>query len=163
MSEGGAMRGGRSYLALAGWVAVSLAAGAIGAVVSGPDVWYEALDKPAWTPPNGLFGPVWTVLYVLMGVAAWLVWERRHTVSVGRPLTLFAAQLGLNAAWSWLFFGFHRPDLAFAEIVVLWAAIAATAAAFGRVWPAAGGLLLPYLGWVTFATALNGSIWLRNG
>ncbi|UCF41533.1 MAG: tryptophan-rich sensory protein, partial [Gemmatimonadota bacterium] len=110
----------RSLIALALWIVGSLAAGIIGAVATQPGAWYAALDKPAWTPPNWLFGPVWTTLYVLMGVAAWMVWERRASLNVTPALGLFVAQLAVNALWSWLFFGYHRIGLALVDIVVLW-------------------------------------------
>ncbi|HEU4763175.1 MAG TPA: TspO/MBR family protein [Gemmatimonadales bacterium] len=152
----------RSSLSLIGWLGLSLAAGAIGAAASKPGAWYAALSKPPWTPPSWLFAPVWTLLYIAMGVAAWLVWRERGAAPVGVAIGLFLAQLALNALWSWLFFAWHRLDLAAVEIVVLWVAIAATIVAFWRVRPAAGALLLPYLAWVSFATALTVAIWRRN-
>ena len=152
----------QSVLGCVAWVGLSLGAGILGAVGSGPDAWYQSLDKPPWTPPSWLFGPVWTTLYILMGIAAWLVWEQRHTTRVQSALGLYLGQLALNAAWSWLFFGLHRPGLAFAELMVLWVAILVTLLVFGRIRRVAALLLLPYLAWVTFAGALNGSIWLRN-
>jgi translocator protein len=127
-----------------------------------PGAWYQALEKPAWTPPSWLFGPVWTVLYAMMGVAAWLVWRERGFSGAPTALGLFLLQLVLNAAWSWLFFGLQRPDLAAAEILILWAAIAATIVASWRVRPLAGWLLVPYLLWVSFAAALNVAIWRLN-
>lgn len=127
-----------------------------------PGDWYRALDKPPWTPPGWVFGPAWTLLYLSMGVAAWLVWRERGVQRAALPLAVFGLQLVLNGLWSWLFFGLRRPGLALAEIAVLWAAIAATVAVFWGVRPLAGALLLPYLGWVTFATALNAEIWRRN-
>lgn len=127
-----------------------------------PGEWYLQLAKPAWTPPNGIFGPVWTVLYASMGVAAALVWRQGGLAAAWKPLILFGVQLGLNAAWSWIFFGLHRPGLAFAEIVVLWVSILGTLILFWQVRPLAGGLLLPYLLWVSFAVALNFSIWRMN-
>ena len=123
--------------------------------------WYATLAKPTWNPPNWIFGPVWTALYISMAVAAWLVWRKGGLWQW--PLALFAVQLALNAAWSWLFFGFHMPGAAFVEIVALLAAIVATTIAF---WPksmAAGILMLPYLGWVAFASVLNFTIWRLNG
>jgi translocator protein len=151
----------RKWAGLAGWIAVSFVAAAVGSRFE-PGAWYAALNKPPWTPPSWLFGPVWTVLYATMGVAAWLVWERAGFRGARVALTLFGAQLVLNAAWSWLFFGLQRPGLAAAEIVVLLAAIVATCVAFWRVRTAAGLLLLPYIGWVGFATALNLAIWWLN-
>jgi translocator protein len=147
---------------LLGWIVLCLAAGAVGAIVSGPDAWYQSLNKPTWTPPSWVFAPVWTTLYILMAIAAWQVWEQRSAANVRTPIALFLVQLALNAAWTWIFFGLHRPDWAFFELVVLWLAVVATAATFYRIRPMAALLLLPYLGWTTFAAALNGAIWLMN-
>jgi tryptophan-rich sensory protein len=125
--------------------------------------WYRRLDKPAWNPPDRVFGPVWTALYLLMGIAAVRVWQaRRGGRDVGPALALYAVQLGLNLAWSWLFFDRRRLDLALADIAALDVAIAGTALAFGRVRPEAGLLLVPYLAWSTFATVLNAEIARRN-
>ena len=124
--------------------------------------WYADLAKPRWTPPNVVFGPVWTALYVLMGVAAALVWRRAGLAAAWKPLAFFGIQLVLNAAWSWLFFGLHRPGAAFLEIVVLWAAILITLVLFWRVRPLAGILFLPYLLWVSFAAVLNFLLWRLN-
>ena len=124
--------------------------------------WYDALRKPPFQPPKSVFGPVWTVLYAAMGVAAWRVWRRAGWGGARRPLTLFLVQLALNVAWSWLFFAWRRPDLASVEIVVLWLAILATLLAFRRVDRPAAWLLAPYLAWVTFATALTIAIWRLN-
>jgi tryptophan-rich sensory protein len=150
-----------SAIGLIGWLAASMAAGVIGSRFT-PGAWYADLAKPAWTPPNAVFGPVWTALYVLMGVAAWLVWRRGGFSGAPVALGLFLAQLVLNALWSVLFFGLHLPGAAFAEILVLWAAILATTILFWRVQPAAGALLLPYLLWVGFAAALNLQLWRLN-
>jgi len=124
--------------------------------------WYEGLRKPSWTPPNRVFGPVWTALYVAMAVAAWLVWRRRGLAEARFLLSLFALQLALNLAWTGLFFALQRPGLAFGEILLLWVTILATLLAFGRVSRVAGWLLAPYLAWVTFAAALNFAIWRSN-
>jgi benzodiazapine receptor len=150
-----------SALGLVLWLAASLAAGWIGSRFM-PGEWYASLTKPAWTPPNAVFGPVWTALYVLMGVAAWLVWRKAGFSGAPVALGLFVAQLALNALWSYLFFGLHRPGAAFAEIVVLWLAILGTVIGFWRVRPAAGALLIPYLAWVTFASGLNVQLWRLN-
>ena len=117
--------------------------------------WYPALRKPPWTPPSWLFGPVWTLLYGMMAVAGWLAWrdERTKTTTV-----VFLLQLLLNGAWTWIFFGARRPDLAFAGICVLWLAIVATIAASWKISRMAALLLVPYLAWVTFAAALNLSV-----
>jgi translocator protein len=123
--------------------------------------WYVTLAKPSWNPPNWVFGPIWTTLYVGMAIAAWLVWRRRGLDS-WLPLLLFGVQLVLNAAWSALFFGLRNPGMAFEDIILLWLAILATVVAFGHVSTSAAALLLPYLAWVSFATALNWAIWRMN-
>ncbi len=161
-------RGPPDWLALVGWLALSAAAGAVGAVASrDASDFYGALTKPSWAPPGWLFGPVWTTLYVLMGVAAWLVWRARPATpsdraSRRRGLALFVGQLALNALWTWLFFAWRRGALAFGEIVLLLLAILVTAWYFARVRPLAAYLLVPYLGWVSFATALTWAVWQRN-
>jgi tryptophan-rich sensory protein len=145
------------------WLLVSLAAGGAGALATRQArEFYGALVKPSWAPPGWLFGPVWTVLYVLMGVAAWLVWRRAGWSGARGALTLFVVQLVVNAAWSWIFFAWRHGALALADIVVLVALIVATMIAFARVNGLAAALLLPYLGWVMFATALTYSIWRAN-
>ena len=123
---------------------------------------YDALRKPPATPPPAVVGPAWTVLYLLMAVAAWLVWREGLTRQTAVALGLFAAQLALNFAWSLIFFGQHRIGAALLEIAVLWLVILATIVAFWNVRPAAGALLLPYLGWVSFAAYLNAGIWRLN-
>lgn len=124
--------------------------------------WYPSLRKPSWTPPNWVFAPVWTALYLMMALAAWLVWLRVGWPSCRIALGLFAVQLVLNAVWSGLFFRLHSPGIAFAEIILLWCAIAATLWSFGRISALAAGLFAPYLLWVTFAAVLNGTIWRMN-
>ena len=146
-------------LALVGFFAVCLVAAGTGAIWA-PGEWYERLRKPSWRPPNWVFPPAWALLYAAMALAAWLVWRR---AGFGPPLALWGAQLALNAAWSWVFFGLRRPDLAFAELAALWLAVAATLAAFAPVHAAAAWLMAPYLAWVTFAGALNLAIWRLNG
>lgn len=148
---------------LIGWFIVSFAAAATGAVASiHAKSFYGQLAQPLWAPPAWIFGPVWTFLYALMAIAAWLVWRsggfNRHRVA----LSLFLAQLVLNALWSWLFFAWHLGALALADIVVLWSLIAATLVAFRRARPLAGTLLVPYLLWVSFAGALNYAVWCMN-
>jgi tryptophan-rich sensory protein len=140
---------------------VTYAAAAFGSLFM-PGEWYAQLTKPAWNPPNWIFGPVWTALYTMMAVAAWLVWRRGGFAAQRQPLTLFLVQLLLNAAWSPLFFGLHNPGLALAEILLLWLAILGTLIAFWKVQRFAGVMLLPYLAWVSFATALNFSLWQLN-
>ncbi len=160
----------RVWLALVGWVALSLSAGAVGGLASlNAREFYATLIRPSWAPPGWLFGPAWTVLYVLMGVAAWLVWRERPladdaTAAIRRRgLTLFVAQLALNALWTWLFFYWRAGAWASGEIVVLWLAIACVALLFARVRGAAAWLLVPYLAWVTYATALTFAVWRANG
>jgi translocator protein len=127
-------------------------------------VWYPTLVKPFFNPPNWIFAPVWSSLYLLIGIAAGLVWNRIdfEKEAVKKGLSLFAVQLGLNALWSYLFFGLHNPMLAFFEIIVLWLFIFETIKAFQIVDKVAAKLLYPYLAWVSFATILNGSIWFLN-
>jgi tryptophan-rich sensory protein len=125
-----------------------------------PGGWYAALEKPSWTPPNWLFSPVWTLLYIAIAVAGWLVW--RKTRKIGAPLAIWFAQLVLNAAWSWLFFGVHRTGLALADIVLMLALIAAFIATARRESRLAAGLFIPYFLWVAYATSLNLAIWRMN-
>jgi translocator protein len=142
------------------WLVAAFVPAAIGAAFPAPD-YYAALRKPAWAPPPWLFGPVWTVLYAMIGVAAWLV-ARRGGPGTRRALGLWGAQLALNAAWTPIFFGLRAPGAALAEIAVMWVAIAATTVAFFGRRTAAGALMLPYLAWVSFATLLNFAIWRLN-
>lgn len=130
----------------------------------GVETWYPTLQKPAFNPPNAIFGPVWTVLYVMMGIAAGLVWDKIEMQKeiVKKGLMFFAIQLALNLLWSYLFFGLHNPLLALIEIVLLWLMIYETFTKFIKVDKIAGYLLIPYLLWVTFAAVLNGSIWWLN-
>lgn len=152
---------GRQALALLGWLALCFAASASAVFVSTGD-WYASLNKPPWNPPVWVFGPAWTLLYILMAVAAWLVWREGGWQAQGRALRLFLLQWFLNALWTPLFFGLHRPGLAFAEIIALWLAIAATLWSFWSVRKLAGVLLVPYLAWVGFAAVLNFTIWRLN-
>ena len=126
------------------------------------DEWYTALAKPSWNPPNWLFGPVWSVLYLLMAISVWLVWKKEGVVGAIVPLSIFLLQLVLNAAWSWLFFGTHEMGIAFIEIVVLWIAILVNIILFWKINPINGILLLPYLLWVSFASVLNYTLWRLN-
>jgi benzodiazapine receptor len=150
-------------LALVGWLSLCAAAGTIGAIasISAPE-FYAALMRPRWAPPAGIFGPVWTLLYTAMGVAAWLVWRERGWSRARGALGLFVLQLACNTLWSWLFFAWHRGALAFADIVVLLVLIVATMVAFARIRRLAAWLLAPYLAWVAFATLLNYSVWQLN-
>jgi tryptophan-rich sensory protein len=124
--------------------------------------WYPQLQKPSWTPPGAVFGPVWTVLYLIMGVSAWLIWRDSWGSRRRWALLIFAIQLGLNGIWPLLFFGLRNPGWAALEIVLLWTAIVATMLAFARISRLATGLLVPYLLWVSFAAALNLAIWNLN-
>jgi benzodiazapine receptor len=164
LGSAGKSSGVGRWLALALFVAASFAAALIGWVFTTPAIpgWYESLRKPAWTPPNRVFGPVWTLLYIAMGTAAWLVWRGRGFAGARLALSLFFAQLVLNALWSILFFGRKSPGAALIEIAFLWAAVFATMVAFWRVSRAAGWLFAPYLWWVTFALFLNYAIWRMN-
>ena len=151
------------WVALAGWIALCALAGGIGAVASADAKdFYATLAQPSWAPPAAVFGPVWTLLYIGMAVAAWLVWRERGWSRARGALGLFVLQLALNALWSWLFFAWHRGALGFAAILVLLALIVATVVAFARIRRAAAWLLVPYLAWVSFATLLNYSGWQRH-
>lgn len=153
----------RQIAGLIAWLVASFVAAAIGGAASiQAGAFYAQLVRPEWAPPAGVFGPVWTVLYTLMGVAAWLVWREGGFRAARTALTLFLAQLVVNALWSWLFFGWHRGAMAFADIVLLSLLIVATLIAFWRVRSLAGALLLPYLAWVGFASALNYAVWQMN-
>lgn len=151
-------------VSLVGFVFVCFAAAAIGGSLTASSVggWYQTLAKPALTPPDWVFGPVWTTLYLMMAVAAWLVWRRGGWQSQRGPLVLFFIHLAINVAWSGVFFGLQSPGAGFAVIVLLWLAIVATAATFWRHSRAAALLLVPYLTWVSFASYLNLAIWRLN-
>jgi len=148
-----------SAAALAGFIVVVAIAALSGGVFQ-PGDWYEALRKPPLTPPNWVFGLAWSFLYLCIAVAAWLVWRARRGATM--PLALWALQLVLNALWSVLFFGLHRPGIALIEIAVLLALVVATTFAFFRVRSLAGALLVPYVVWLGFATYLNAGVWFLN-
>jgi benzodiazapine receptor len=148
-------------MGLVGWFAFTFAAAGFGSLFL-PGEWYSQLAKPPWTPPNWVFGPVWSILYAFMAIAAWMVWKKAGFSGALPPLVCFIFQLILNAIWSWLFFGLQNPGLAFGEIAVLWLAILVTLIAFWKESPIAGTLLVPYLAWVSFAAVLNLSIWRMN-
>jgi len=152
------------WIGLVLFLIVCLGAGGLGAIATAPEIggWYKTLAKPSWNPPDSVFGPVWTTLYILMGIAAWIVWKPAGWKAAASPLTLFAVQLLLNIAWSWIFFGLHQPGWAFVEIVLLWATILTTMILFFKHSTLAGCLLVPYLAWVSFALALNFSLWQLN-
>jgi len=148
----------RQALGLAGFVLITFCAPLLG-VFAKPDLWYAALDKPAWNPPAWIFGPVWSLLYLLMAVAAWLVWKREGW---NRVLIFYFIQLALNAAWTPIFFGAHELGWALAEIILLWLAILLTMRGFFQVSKPAGWLLAPYLAWTAFAAFLNFTLWRMN-
>jgi len=154
----------KSWLALGVALAACFGAAAAGGLATSRSVgtWYLTLHKPTWTPPSWLFGPVWTLLYAMMAVAAWLVWRKAGSSARTAALALFGVQLLLNALWSGLFFGLRNPGAAFADIVLLWLALSGTVAVFFRVTAWAGWLLVPYFLWTTFAAVLNFSIWRLN-
>jgi translocator protein len=151
----------RSIGALALLLVISFIPALLGSMFR-PDAWYEDLIKPALNPPNWLFGPVWTCLYAIMGISAWLVWLQRQKVRVQFTLVLFGIQLLFNGLWTFIFFGLRNPGLAFADILMLWFAIACTLAAFWQKNRTAGLLLIPYLSWVSFAVYLNFELWRLN-
>jgi len=154
----------RDWIVLLALVGICLGVGAIGALWTARSVaeWYPQIRKPPITPPNWLFGPVWTALYVLMGIAAWRVWRRAGLVGGRGSLAVFGFQLALNLAWSYLFFGMQNIGLALIEIIVLLVAIFATIILFARWDRVAAWLLAPYAAWVAFASVLNGWIWVLN-
>lgn len=150
-------------IGLIGWLAISFVAAFIGAAASvQARPFYAQLQRPDWAPPASIFGPVWTTLYALMGIAAWLVWRVNGVRGARWAFTFYLLQLALNALWSWLFFGWHRGASAFADIVLLWTLIVATLISFWRIRPIAGVLIVPYLLWVSFAAVLNYFIWQLN-
>ncbi len=153
--------GPAAWIGLGFWLVVTFIAALIGSRFQ-PGEWYIGLTKPALTPPAWVFGPVWTLLYAMMAVVAWLVWRRYGFTDAIVPLGLFLGQLALNCLWSYLFFGLQRPELAFLDIIALWLAILATFVAFWHCHQLAGLLLLPYLLWVSFATYLNFQFWQLN-
>jgi translocator protein len=151
------------WLVLIIFFAICLGAGGVGSIFTARAVreWYPRLRKPVGTPPSWVFGPVWTTLYVLMAISAWLVW-REYRGGARAALLIFFAQLALNVAWSAIFFGSRMPGVAFAEVLLLWFAIAFNIFVFYLLMPAAALLLLPYWAWVTYASYLNFGIWRLN-
>jgi benzodiazapine receptor len=152
----------KQWLVLAGFILLCVTTGMIGGLVTAPSIenWYRTIAKPDWTPPNWLFGPVWTVLFIMMGVAAWLVWKTRDRIAPA--MMLFGVQLALNLGWSLLFFGARSPGLALIEVVFLWGSVLLTMLAFFGRQRTAGWLFVPYLAWVSFAAILNFAIWSMN-
>lgn len=154
-----------NIIALGIWIAISFLPSIIGSLVTTPNIptWYAALNKPFFNPPSWVFGPVWTLLYLLMGIAAYLVWSKGYeNNAVKYALTIFIIQLALNGLWSFLFFGQHWLLISFIEIVVLWLFILLTILKFYALSPIAGLLLIPYILWVSFASILNFSFWWLN-
>ncbi|MBB3802156.1 tryptophan-rich sensory protein [Xanthomonas arboricola] len=151
------------WFGLLGWLALCYAVAGLGALASIQAAsFYAELQRPAWAPPGWLFGPVWTALYGMMAVAVWLVWRRGGWAGARSVLGLFLVQLALNGLWSWLFFAWHMGAWAFADIVLLWLTLAATIGVFAKRNSVAAWLLVPYLAWVSFAAALNYSVWQLN-
>lgn len=154
-----------NFFRLIGCIALCEAAGIIAAALTAQSVrtWYPTIVKPSFTPPNWLFGPAWTILYALMGIALYLVWQKSEQgVAVRTAVIVFFLQLGLNALWSFIFFGMQSPFWAFVEIVLLWLCILATIILFWKISTAASLLLVPYILWVTYASALTFAIWQLN-
>ncbi len=151
-------------LALFASIALCLSVSAVGGAITATSVgnWYQTLEKPSFTPPDWLFAPVWTCLYVLMGISSWRIWVHRSFVAIRSALTVFGIQLFLNLAWSFLFFGLQRVDLALLEIVILFTAIITNTVVFWRIERLAGLMFLPYAAWVAYAAAINASLWLQN-
>jgi len=150
-------------LGLAGWLLASFTGAAIGGIATlDAGSFYRQLARPGWAPPGWIFGPVWSVLYLLLGIAVWLVWRERGFAGARVALSLFLWQLAVNSLWSWLFFAWNLGALAFGETLLLWALVFATLVSFWRVRPLAGMLLVPYLGWVSFAAVLTYAVWQRN-
>jgi tryptophan-rich sensory protein len=154
----------KSWGVLAGLVILCAAVGAIGGAITVPQVptWYAGLNQPSFRPPDWLFGPVWTTLYAMMAIAAWLAWRAAGPARRAGVMGLFLLQLAVNALWPPIFFGAHLLLVGLIDIVLLWLALAATIVKFWRIRPVAGMLLLPYLAWVSFASVLNAAIWRLN-
>ncbi len=154
----------RSLLGLAFFLGLCLAVSAVGGMVTATSVgtWYQGLVRPPLNPPDWIFAPVWSALYVLMALAAWRVWKIAGVAGARRELGMFAIQLGLNLGWSVVFFGLRLPGWGFGEMIVLFAAIVATLILFWQRDRLAGALIVPYVAWVGFALYLNGAIWWLN-
>jgi tryptophan-rich sensory protein len=152
----------KKYSALIISILISYAVAFLGSLVTTPSIgsWYATLNKPSFNPPNYLFGPVWTLLFTLMAISAYLVWNKRKKLTI--ELKIYGIQLGLNFLWSYLFFGLHRPELAFFEVILFWIFITLTIARFYKVDKIAAYLLIPYILWVSFAAFLNYSIVILN-
>lgn len=150
-------------IGLAGWLMLTFIAAAIGSAASAESgLFYQQIIRPEWAPPAWLFAPVWTILYILMGISAWIVWRVNGFRSAYVALSLFIIQLALNAIWTWIYFVWRQGALAFVEILILWALILCTTITFWRIRVLAGIFLLPYLAWVSFASALTFAVWRLN-
>jgi translocator protein len=149
---------------LFGFIILCLAVSGVGGAITATsvDTWYQTLEKPPFNPPDWVFAPVWTALYILMGIAAWRVWQSRSIENTRKALSIFGLQLGLNLTWSFLFFGLQRIDLALLEIFILLVTIVFNTIVFWRIDRLAGLMFMPYVLWVSYATVLNASIWLLN-
>lgn len=145
-------------------IALPLLVGFTASLFTRPEIegWYRLLNRPEWNPPDWLFAPVWTSLYILMGVACYLIWIKAPTASRRTALLVYFIQLALNFTWSFLFFRMHQPGLAFVEILFLWLSILFTIFAFARLSRLAAWMLVPYISWVSFAAILNYTIWQLN-
>lgn len=152
------------WLSLICWIVLCFAVAGIGGHWTAGEIqgWYLTLVRPSFAPPNWVFGPVWSLLYLLMAIAAWLVYESAASPMRTSGLVLFFAQLALNLAWTWIFFRRHAVGEAVVEVLFLWAAIGITAILFSQVSPTAAWLMAPYLAWVTFASILNAAYWRHN-
>lgn len=157
-------RFGRDVLGLVLFLLLCLAVSGIGGAITATsvDTWYQALEKPPFNPPDWVFAPVWTLIYLLMAVAGWRIWRTPASAARGNALLLFAVQLVLNLVWSLVFFGFQQIGMALVEIATLLAAILANSIVFWRIDRAAGVLFVPYVLWVAYATVLNLSLWVLN-
>ncbi len=145
-------------------IVIAQTAGLVGSLftVESVSTWYTTISKPEWNPPSWIFGPVWITLYTLMGIAAYMVWQQREVPNAKLALWIYGVHLVFNALWSILFFGLKNPGLAFAEIIVLLVLIVITTLLFWKINPLAGGLMIPYIVWVSFAAFLNYTIWQLN-
>ena len=154
----------KSILPLLVFILITLFAGFIGSLFTTPSIasWYAFINKPSFSPPNWLFAPVWSLLYILMGIAAFLIWQKRDNLKTKPALMFYGIQLILNTFWSIIFFGMHNPGLAFLEIIILWTFILITLIKFYKINKTSGILFIPYLIWVSFASILNFAVWMLN-
>jgi tryptophan-rich sensory protein len=151
----------KKIIGLIGWIVICSLAGIFGAQFE-PGTWYESLQKPSWTPPNWVFPVIWPILYIMMGISAWLMWKMKEVSIRSTEFTWFFVQLILNALWSWVFFGMHLISTGLAEVFLLWISLVFTILLFWNKNRTAGLLLIPYLLWISYASALNFAIWQLN-